>query len=190
MKGERSEQEANSIPTVSNVDQPRQWRHPFFYVVGTFLNVVIFTVIGPVLGGPIFTAVGTAMSPSNLYKIGAISRFFYGLLAYFAMFYATVPVSYYQTATAASATGAIVAVLSIWLPHSRYLYLAAAIVGAIAAMVQLSRSLKVGEDTTILFPGAIAGAVAAIICTRIAKPFRLGVPTGPELADGDLAESP
>jgi hypothetical protein len=183
VSGELTAPKASPSRSDPNGVEPRR-HHLFFYMGGTFLNAVVFAVVGPLVGGPIFTAVGLAITPhSNSFQDGSISRFLMGLIGYFYLFFFTVPVSYYFAASAAFATGTIVAVFSVWLTYSRYLYLAAAIAGGIVSVLQVFRSAKTGEDTGAFYAAAIAGAVAAMVCTRVAKSFRLGV-RETEPADG------
>ncbi|MEH2479315.1 hypothetical protein V1282_002672 [Nitrobacteraceae bacterium AZCC 2146] len=187
MSGEISAPEVSPDLSNPNGDEPHRRHHPFFYIGGSFLNAVVFAAVGPLVGGPIFAAIGLVMTPhSNSLQAGSISGFLTGLLGYFYLFFITVPVSYYFSASAAFATGVIVAVLSIWLTYSRYLYLGAAIAGGIVSILQVSRSPKLDEDPVSFYAAAIAGALAAIVCTRVAKSFRLGVAAGTEPADGRL----
>lgn len=184
MTGEVTSSEASPGRSDPNGVERRQRHRPFFYIGGTFLNAVVFAAVGPLVGGPVFAAVGVALTPnSSSLHDSSTPRFLIGLISYFYLFFITVPVSYYVAATAAFATGAAVAIFSVWLTYSRYLYLVAAIMGGLISILQVSRSPKF-SDSPSLYAAAVAGAVAAMVCTRVAKPFRLGVPVPAEPADG------
>lgn len=151
--------------------------HPFFYIGGVFLNAVVFLAIGPIVGGcALVTAAAIFDDP--------LRGLFLGPASYFFLFFITVPMSYLHAAPAAAITGALVAIISIWIVRSHYLYPLAGVVGAIVAVVCLSISdFSVrGEKSPSSLPlFAVAGFVAAVACTRIARPFRLSVRAGASL---------
>lgn len=151
--------------------------HPFFYIGGVFLNAVVFLAIGPIVGG-------CALVTASAIFSDPLRGLFLGPASYFFLFFVTVPMSYVHAAPAAAITGALVAIASIWILRSRYLYPLAGVIGAIVAVVCLSTSdaiiqgLKPFSSSALC---AVAGFVAALVCTRIARPFRLSVPAGAPL---------
>ena len=151
--------------------------HPFFYIGGVFVNAVVFLAIGPIVGGcALVTAAAILDDP--------LRGPFLGPASYLLLFFVTVPVSYFHAAPAAAITGALVAIISIWITRSRYLYPLAGVIGAIVAVVCLSTSdfpVRGERSPTSLPLFAVAGFLAAVACTRIARPFRLSVPAGEPL---------
>ena len=160
--------------------------HPFFYIGGVFLNAVLFAAVGPPIGGAALTTFTSVLRGESIYSP------FVGLAGYVLFFFATVPASYFYAGPSALVTGAIVAVISIWMTYTRYLYVAAALTGAVVSALFLSRYeyLTRGQSmiaSVVAF--AISGALSAVVCTRAAKPFRLGVPPGPPLASSLPADT-
>ena len=152
--------------------------HPFFYIGGIFLNAVVFAAIGPLVGGWVLLAlVGISHAKSIL-------EFFFAPLLFFGGFLFSIPASYLYAAPSAALTGAIVAVASIWIRSARDLYSVAGLVGAMVSPVLLSRFefLVRGESSLLMVSCfAVSGCLAALVCTRAARPFRLNVPAGPPL---------
>jgi hypothetical protein len=148
--------------------------HPFFYIGGVFLNAVVFAAIGPLVGGVTLWTL--------LLAEGSILASLFGPLLYILGFFKSIPESYRLAGFAPALTGAIVAVASIWLTHSRSLYVFAASTGGVTSSMLISPEAFTSGNPfwayVVLF---VSGALAAIVCTRVARPFRLGVPAGPAL---------
>ena len=146
-------------------------------VVGIFLNVVIFVVVGPLVGGLLLmiglgTALGNPLHGINFY-LG------FGII--------TVPTSYWLAATPAALTGFFVAVASIWISRPPHLYLFAAVAGLVSSFLFLMKDdADAGADLPRVL-AVIAGGVAAMVCTRISRPFRLGPVSVLKMRTGDAA---
>jgi hypothetical protein len=155
--------------------------HPFFYIGGIFLNAVVFLAVGPLIGGII------------LATVASLSKFSIAILfGYVVLFFITVPTSYFIASPTAVVTGTIVAIASIWITSNRSLYTIAAGAGGVVSMLLLTRSehlMRDQEPVSSVISFAISGAIAALVCTRLAKPFRLSVQLGPNLPDQLMAKS-
>ncbi|WP_447406230.1 hypothetical protein, partial [Clostridium perfringens] len=78
------------------------------------MNALIFSVTGPVIGGAIFfTLISAKDSMSNL-VVAPLTYLFIVPIA--------VPVAYFMCGLAPALTGTFVAIATIWLTFSRYLY--------------------------------------------------------------------
>jgi hypothetical protein len=171
-----------SRSTIETSQQPLR-HHPFFYIGGIFLNAVVFLAVGPPIGGVILATVTSML----MLKFSAAVLF-----SYIAFFLVTVPTSYFIASPTAVVTGIIVAIASIWITSDRSLYMIAACAGGVVSMLLLSRSEFLMRDQGLassLTSFAVSGAIAALVCTRVAKPFRLSVPPGPNLPDQSMAKS-
>jgi hypothetical protein len=89
----------------------------------------------------------------------------------------SIPIAYLIGSLAAGLTGASVAVVSSWLRRPPHLYVFAATFGGLATVLTRpgGHNLDGPLDQSALL---LTGAVAAIVCTRVARPFRL-VDTAP-----------
>jgi hypothetical protein len=171
-----------SRSTMETPEQPLR-HHPFFYIGGIFLNAVVFLAVGPLIGGVILATV-TSMFMMK-FSIAV-------LFGYIALFFVTVPTSYFIASPTAVVTGTIVAIASIWITSNRSLYMIAACAGGVVSMLLLSRSEFLMRDQGLassLISFAVSGAIAALVCTRLATPFRLSVLPGPSLPEQLMAKS-
>lgn len=163
----------------SAMETPQQplRHHPFFYIGGIFLNAVVFLAVGPLVGGIVLVTVSSMLMLKFSITL---------LFGYVALFFITVPASYFLAYPPAVVTGAIVAVASIWITSNRSLYAIAGGTGAVLSMVLLTRSEFLMKDQALapsLVSFAVSGAIAALACTRLAKPFRLSAP--PDFGSSD-----
>ena len=159
--------------------------HPFFYIGGVLLNAAVFSAVGPLVGGLVLATVTSALELS-------ISGLFAGTLGNFAFFFVTVPTSYFIALPPAFVTGAIVAVASVWITSIRSLYAIAAIVGGTVSILFLARSDFLMRDADLassLIGFAVSGSVAALVCTRLTRPFRFTVPADTKIPGKLMAKA-
>jgi len=169
------------VPAPKEAMQQPLRHHPFFYIGGIFLNAVVFLAVGPLVGGIVLVAVSSMLT----YSIAV-------LFGYIAFFFISGPTSYFIASPTAVVTGTIVGIASIWIKSNRALYTVAAGAGAIVSMVLLTRSEFLMKDQALapsLVSFAVSGAIAALVCMRLAKPFRLSAPPDPGSSDQLMARS-
>jgi hypothetical protein len=127
-------------------------------------NIIFFAVVAPPLGGIVFLgSTSVIFGDIRLVEILPYSLLF-GVILGYAWF-----------ALAAAMTGAVVASASIWISRPLHLYILAGVAGAIGAGVWILLFDRAGVPS---YPGSttffliLSGVFAAVVCTRIARPFR------------------
>jgi hypothetical protein len=131
------------------------------------LNVAIFAALGPIVGCVVFFLV------TGMLAMGLPAEPFAGMYSMIGLALWTVPAAYIIGSFAAAATGASVAVASSGLRRPSHLYAFAAVVGGAAGMFLArfeGRNPTQVSEQLLMF---LTGAVAALVCTRAARPFRL-----------------
>jgi hypothetical protein len=73
---------------------------------------------------------------------------------------------------AAAVTGAVVAAASIWISRPLSLYVLAGVTAAIGTGIWVGQFVRVKGPLSATIMLMLAGAFAAVVCTRIARPFR------------------
>jgi hypothetical protein len=137
------------------------------YLVGVLLNVAVFVGLGPVAGCIVFFLIIGILAGG--FPVGPLAGLYFMVGGSFLI----VPAAYLVGSPAAAATGVGVAVASSWICRPLYLYGFAAAIGGLAAMFLThfqDRNLTSASEQLMMF---VTGAVAALICTRAARPFRL-----------------
>jgi hypothetical protein len=137
------------------------------YLVGVLINVAIFVGLGPIVGCVVFFLIfGT-------FATGFPTGPFAGMYFMVGMSLWIVPAAYLMGSFAAALTGASVAMASSWLRGSAQLYGFAIAVGGFTAMFLAQapgrNPVSIAERVTMF----AVGAIAALVCTRVARPFRL-----------------
>lgn len=145
----------------------RGWGH---CLVGIGLNAVLFAGIGPAIGTSVVGAV-TAITATGAPMTGfAVIYFLVGT------FFLSLPLGYMLAWKAALAAGAAVAVLTTFVRDPRFLYALAVVTGAAAALVLVPMGAADSRFSEVGLGLAVAGAVAALVCTRLAVGLRLSRP--------------
>jgi hypothetical protein len=123
-------------------------------------NVLFFAFVAPPIGGYVFMTSASVVSGEFKFVEILLGLFFFSFLGY-AWF-----------GPAAAATGAVVASASIWISRPLPLYILAAVTAAIATGIWVVLYVRVRGPWSATFFLILAGAFAAVVCTRIARPFR------------------
>jgi hypothetical protein len=137
----------------------------------------IFFAVGPAVGALTFLMTSMFFSPlgtqAGIYGLG------FGLIF-------GIPVGYFFGGPAAALTGAIVSIASNWITRLRWLYPFAAAVGGACAVgsvfaLEMLRTPPPGSVKQPLWYGAVmlavAGSVAAVVCTWFVKGAYVYKPT-------------
>jgi hypothetical protein len=122
-------------------------------------NVIFFTVVASPIGGIVFLA--------------SVSEIRLAILPY-SLLFGTI-LGYPWFAVAMAMTGAAVASASIWISRPLPLYVLAGVAGAVGtgiSMVLFDRAGVPSYPGSTIFFLILSGVVAAVACTRIARPFR------------------
>lgn len=131
--------------------------------VGVLLHLVIFGLIGPAIGGIAVLSFLTAMNSPDAAGLSLVPlALAFGL-----------PVAYVIGMPAALMAGLIVAAATLFVRQPVWLYLLAALTGALCAVVMPRIH---GGNLVVPAVLPVAGALAAMICTLVARPFRLASP--------------
>jgi hypothetical protein len=142
----------------------RGWEH---YVAGVGLNGALFAGIGPPVGTFVFGLVtaGTATGDplAGLWTI-AVFAFSFALSLFF---------GYALSWKAALVTGIAVAVVSSFARDVRVLYASGALIGVVFALLLVPTDWSAWSLNAVSLGLAAAGAVAALVCTRLAAELRL-----------------
>jgi hypothetical protein len=132
-------------------------------------NIIFFTVVAPPIGGIVFFASASVIS-GGTGPVVIFASLLFGIILGYAWF-----------ALAAAMTGAIVASASIWESRPLPLYILAGVAGAIGAGIWIVLFDRAKVPSYSVSVAVILSAVfAAVVCTRIARPFRFD---GTEMSD-------
>jgi hypothetical protein len=123
-------------------------------------NVIFFAFVAPPIGGIVFMTSASIVS-GELSLVNILLGFYFFSFVGYAWF-----------CPAAAVTGAVVASASIWISRPLPLYILAVVTAAVGTGIWVVQFVGVKGPLTGAFFLMLAGAFAAAICTRIARPFR------------------
>jgi hypothetical protein len=138
-----------------------------YLVFGAFLNATIFLVVGPLIGCFVF------MLMIGIAGIGSTSSPFVAAYTLGGLTLMGIPFAYVVGSLPAAVTGALVALASGWLKPPA-LYFFAVMVGGISAVMLTAMRWNQVDGLLSMLLYFTTGAAAALVCMRIARPFRLG----------------